>query len=129
MELQEAKTLVNSLAEGVDPLTGEVLPDDSPYNQPRIIRALYTLLMQGSEKTRAAKKTSAEKQQANLDAGRPRNAGLPWADEARQELAARFNGGTPLDELEQHLERTRGAILAELVRQGLVEPPAADEPR
>lgn len=36
MELDEAKLLLNDLANGIDPITGEVLPDTSPYNAPRV---------------------------------------------------------------------------------------------
>jgi len=44
MELDEAKSLLSALANGIDPITGEVLLDTSPYNEPRVIRALFTVL-------------------------------------------------------------------------------------
>src|SRR5512141_1432770 len=43
MELQEARAIVNALAQGVHPVTGEVMPEDSPYNAPPVIRALVTV--------------------------------------------------------------------------------------
>ena len=43
MEIREAQSIVKNLAEGVDPNTGEVFAPDSPYNEPRIIRALFTV--------------------------------------------------------------------------------------
>ena len=44
MDLQRAKELLSGLADGVDPLTGEVLPEDHVCNKAEIIRAclLYT---------------------------------------------------------------------------------------
>jgi DNA-3-methyladenine glycosylase I len=38
------QTLVSSLANGTDPLTGEEFPSDSPYQNPKIIRALFKVL-------------------------------------------------------------------------------------
>lgn len=46
MDIIRAKEIVRSLADGVDPTTGEVLPAENVYNSPEIIRALFTLLEQ-----------------------------------------------------------------------------------
>ena len=63
-----------------------------------------------------------EKRQENLDLGRPRNYGLPWVDDARSQVATGFEGGKTIEELAATLERTQGAIRAELIRQGLMDP-------
>lgn len=42
MQAVEAKRIIEALATGIDPITGEVLPDDSPVNEPQVIRALFT---------------------------------------------------------------------------------------
>lgn len=39
--LKRAKSYIAALAEGVDPLTGQTVEDDSVLNNPRIIRCLY----------------------------------------------------------------------------------------
>lgn len=120
MELEEAKGVVNTLANGVDPVTGEVFAEDSPYNHPRIIRALFVVL--GSVRLpKRTRQTAEEKQQANLEAGRPRNAGLPWTDSLKTELAQRFREGHSIHALSDHFERSRGAITSELAKQGLIE--------
>lgn len=36
--------ILQALAAGTDPVTGEIFPADSPYNQPEIIRALFFAL-------------------------------------------------------------------------------------
>ncbi len=36
--------VIEALANGIDPLTGEALPEESPYNSPEIIRALFATL-------------------------------------------------------------------------------------
>jgi len=40
MDIQRAKELLTVLADGIDPLTGEVLPDDHVCNKGEIVRAL-----------------------------------------------------------------------------------------
>ena len=66
--------------------------------------------------------TIAERRQRNLDLGRPANYGLPWTDEDRSEVAAAFGTGRPIEAIATELDRTRGAIRAELIRQELVPP-------
>ena len=44
MELPKAIKIILSLAQGVDPETGEQFPADSPYQRPDTIRALFTAL-------------------------------------------------------------------------------------
>jgi hypothetical protein len=121
MELKEARTIVKTLAQGVDPTTGEVFPPDSPYNHPIVIRALFTI----SDLARSArnpKMSVEEKRRENLDHGMPGNAGLPWTDDARELVASQFQDGKTIEELASTLERSRGAIHAELIRQGLLSP-------
>ena len=121
MEIREAQSIVKTLAQGIDPNSGEVFALDSPYNEPKIIRALFTVhdfVLQA----RKPRMSADEKRQENLDLGRPGNYGLPWKDDARSQVAMGFEDGMTIEELATTLERTQGAIRAELIRQGLVEP-------
>lgn len=43
MELSIARQIIDTLAQGIHPVTGEPMPDDSPYNAPPIIRALHSV--------------------------------------------------------------------------------------
>ena len=43
MELQIAREIINVLAQGIHPVTGEMMPPDSPYNEPPVIRALFSI--------------------------------------------------------------------------------------
>ena len=120
MELNKAKEIVKTLADGVDPTTGEALPHESPYNDPGVIRALFTVL--GSIKAaNKPKKTNEQKQRDNIDSGRPKNAGFPWTEELKTEVASKFRSGASIDELSEHFERTKGSIVSELMKQGLTE--------
>jgi hypothetical protein len=122
MELSEARPIVLTLAQGVDPITGEVFAADSPYNHPSIIRALFAV-HDHARRTGGALGPD-ERRQRNLDQGRPRNTGLPWSEEDRARVASGFEHGEAVETLATELERTRSAIQSELVRQGLLEPSA-----
>ena len=43
MELQVARQIIDTLAQGIQPVTGEAMPEDSPYNAPPVIRALHAV--------------------------------------------------------------------------------------
>ena len=76
MDIIKAKEIVEMLADGVDPITGEVLPPDSHYNNPEIIRALFTVLRSVRMPPRASKKSIEENQEDNMNNGRAKNASL-----------------------------------------------------
>jgi hypothetical protein len=40
MQLSEGVRILQALADGADPDTGEVFPTDSPYQRPQVVRAL-----------------------------------------------------------------------------------------
>ncbi len=120
MEQSEAKEIIGSLANGVNPITGEIFPEDSPYNNPKIIRALFTVLHFLENPRKREKKSIEEKQLENIANGRPRNAGLPWDDQQRQSLSNKFKEGSSVIQLANDFERTRGAIISELERQRII---------
>ena len=121
MDIIEAKEIVEMLADGIDPITGEVLPPDSHYNNPTIIRAIFTVLRSVRMPAKASRKSIEERQESNIDNGRPKNSGLPWSKEQRNEIASLFKQGKSIEELANCFERTQGAITSELRHQGLIE--------
>ncbi|MBW1996810.1 MAG: hypothetical protein JRJ29_02470 [Deltaproteobacteria bacterium] len=122
MDIKTAKEIIITLAKGINPVTGEVFPDNSPYNHPKIIRALFVAAEQIHIQRPAGKKSTEEKQQENIRKGRPRNAGLPWTEDLRKQVAEMFRSGKSIKELANYFERTEGAIVSELVRQDLIKP-------
>jgi len=120
MELTKAIETLEVLADGIDPLTGEVLQAEAPYNDPIVIRSLFTVL-ESIKATKPRRKTPEERQQDNIENGRPKNAGLPWTAELRADMAAKFQKGKSVEKLAAGFERTTGAITSELVKQGLVD--------
>lgn len=107
----EAKKIIDALANGVDPETGEILPAQSTFNNPQVIRALFVAV---KALDRAAKR-------AERDSSLPSNAGRPWPETEDKELLAIFDAGTPVKEIAAKHDRTQGAIASRLVRLGRIK--------
>ena len=110
MELQIAREIINVLAQGIHPVTGEMMPPDSPYNEPPVIRALFTVsqALDGCE----GPKTRREQ---------PSNAGKAWSAEEDDRLAAAFDAGQDLKQMALDLGRSRLGVEARLVKLGKIE--------
>jgi hypothetical protein len=109
MELQAARQIIDTLAQGIHPVTGEVMPEDSPYNAPPVIRALFAV----SQALDAPAATVA-KPRREL----PPNAGKAWLAEEDDRLEAAFAAGVALKQVAEDLGRTTWAIEARLVKLG-----------
>ena len=107
----EAKKIIDALANGVDPETGEILPAQSTFNNPQVIRALFVSL---KALDKAAKRVER-------DSSLPDNAGRSWPDTEDKELLASFDAGTPVKEIAAQHGRTQGAIAARLIRLGKIK--------
>lgn len=99
MEIERAREIIKQLADGVDPTTGEVLPRESVYNKPEVIRALFTIWLETSDPLR--------------------NAGKPWNDIEDEKLADEFASKMSISEIAAEHGRTRGAIESRLEKLGL----------
>lgn len=121
MDLEDAKRIVALLANGTDPSTGEVLPEDSPYNSPVVIRALFTLLINVQTGKKAGTPSVNEPQEICTTGGKPRNSGLPWSEDLKKQLSEKFLAGHSIFDLAKEFERTEGAIRSELLHQGLIK--------
>ncbi len=121
MEITKSRNIVKTLAQGVHPATGEVFPPDSPYNDPEVIRALFSVL-EFVKHARKPRKTIEERRKDNLEIGRPMNAGLPWTEEDRAIVRSGFQEGTSVKKLAATLGRSSASIVAEVIRQDLLPP-------
>jgi hypothetical protein len=112
MDETQALSIVAALADGVNPLTGEVFAPDSPYQSAQIVRALYCVLnaLQGKSKDAPRRRE-----------GLPRNAGKPWTPEEDKTLLAGFDGGKSIADLAHQHERTTAGISARLEKHGRVD--------
>lgn len=109
MNINKAIEIINTLANGADPFTGEVLPQYSPYQCPDTKRALF-LAIKGLEKL--------QRLEARKDL-LPNNAGKPWSLEETEQLKEEYNSGITIKELSVKHERTLGAIKARLMKSGI----------
>jgi hypothetical protein len=68
MNIQQAVPVLEALARGIDPETGEVLTEHSPFNNLTVIRALQFAV------------ATLQQPRAKLQSsGRPGNAGRAWS--------------------------------------------------
>jgi hypothetical protein len=115
--MDETKTvaILSALANGVNPLTGEIFSAESPYQHADVVRALYAAV----ERFKQGEQTNAK--------SRPRpeartNVGKPWSDEEDRRLLAEFDRGRRPTEIAQDLGRTLAGIEARLERHGRLTP-------
>ena len=95
MEIKKAKEILQLLADGIDPATGELLPDESPYNKPEVIRALFAVLAEPTKRPH-------------------QNAGLPWSETEDEQLSQEFAAGLRVSAIAKEHGRTRGAITSRI---------------
>ena len=113
MDIIRAKEILEILADGVNPLTGEVLPEWDSCNQVEIVRALHTVLKRLESIQEKTQKSQAE------------NAGKPWTEDDEEILCQLFEAGCTSRELCNRFGRTKGAIAARLVHLGKIGERAA----
>ena len=107
MELQSARQIIDTLAQGIHPVTGEAMPDDSPYNAPPVIRALFVV-------SQALGEGKPRKPPRAL----PPNAGKPWSAEDDAQLRHAFAQGGQVPQLAQAMGRSRWSVESRLVKLG-----------
>lgn len=111
MSPAEAKSIIEALANGINPDTGERLPNKSPFNEPQIIRALFTAAQFLTPATvKQAKRTTS-----------PENAGKPWSEAEDSELLSEFDAGQSVKSIALSHGRTHGAITSRLIRLGRIQ--------
>jgi len=117
MEKAAALNIIQQLANGIDPHSGEVFRADSPYQHPDTVRALFTAVQ-------ALNAQSAPRPRAAGAENAPQNAGKPWSSAEDEALAGAFDAGKQIPELAAQHQRSRFAIEARLAKLGKIEPPA-----
>lgn len=110
MDINRAREIIEILADGVDPTTGEVLPAESVYNSPEVIRALFTVL----DATAPAKMPTQPPR---------RNAGKPWTDIEDMKLRDEFASRMKISDIAKEHGRTYTAIESRLDHLGLKKKP------
>lgn len=103
MDIIRAKAIIRILADGVDPTIGEILPKESVYNSPDVIRVLYTVI-----------------ERLDYEANDPlRNAGKPWIEIEDDKLRDEFIAKMKISDMAREHGRSYGAIESRLEHVGL----------
>jgi hypothetical protein len=110
MNETQALHIIESLANGVDPETGEPYPAESPYQRAPIVRALFVAQAALERASETARRREAL----------PANTGKPWSGEDDARLAAGYDEGKSVVDLAREHDRTRGSIQARLVKLGKI---------
>lgn len=121
MTTDRAIEILRCMANGIDPITGEILKEDHLCNSPEVIRALYTAIqaMSGAEngdESRIVRKSEKL------------NAGRPWTDADLDALKRMYQDGDSMDLICAKLQRRERGVLKQLERLGLTENAKASSP-
>ena len=109
-QFQRARTVIQSLVQGVDPETGDELPKNSIVNRIEVNRALSTGIL-------AIDQIAARLvRRAQL----PESVGKTWTEDEEQVLTDEFNAGDPTSLMATKHRRTIRAIEARLEKLGLI---------
>ena len=108
MDIKRATERLTLLADGVEPLTDEVLENDHVCNKPEIIRALHTAVR------------AMEMRYIPEDSDRPRNASKSWSRSEDEKLCQMFDAGWSSRKICDALGRSSEGVAARLVRLGKI---------
>jgi hypothetical protein len=125
MEREQTLRILNALANGVHPATGEKFAADGPYQHPDTVRALFEA-MRAVEGGGPAPAPAPERKAA--PAMPQSGPGSRWSAEEEQRLATAFDAGRTVDELARAHGRSRASIEARLVRLGKMDASAVTTP-
>lgn len=104
------KEIIQKLAEGIDPITGETLNVNHICLNNKVVEALnYAVDTLEQEEKRLERKKKL-----------PKNAGKAWNDELDKELISKFDEGISIEELVIIFERTKGSIKTKLEKLGKI---------
>ncbi len=126
MNAKDAYTLLETLMDGVNPITGELLPKDHVCQEPAVLRALHRALVALQECepqtqiTLSEIEQVAQKSERKKPVGRER-AGEAWSREEEAQLWDLWKNGATKNEIAKLLQRSSWAIHRRLERLGLLE--------
>jgi len=123
MNREQTLRILNALANGIHPATGEKFGADSPYQHPDTVRALFEAMrvMEGAAAPTPAPSSTATPAPARRQPMPESGSGSRWSAEEEQRLANAFDTGRTVDELARAHNRSRAAIEARLVRLGKMD--------
>lgn len=115
MNAKDAYTLLETLMDGIDPISGEVLPKDHVCQDPDVLRALHRALaaLRGCD--------DPPTQGAWINKSGKLNAGRPWTQQDQEQLRQLHQAGTSMEEMCCLLKRRKRGITNQLIYLGLTD--------
>jgi hypothetical protein len=115
MQREHVVSILEALANGIDPITDTEIPNDT-FRSPEVIRALFsaTAMLQQRESARPTSDAVAARP-------RPAAAGARWTDEEDAEVCREYDAGVSFMEIARKHNRTSGAIMSRLVKLGRID--------
>ena len=107
MDLEQAKNILETLADGINPITGETLRKEDSCNQVDVVRALH-IALRHLDVPKKSRKPNAE------------NTGKPWTTADDDILCRMFDTGCSPQDMCNHFQRSNGSIAARLVKLGKI---------
>jgi len=126
METEKTLAILRTLADGIDPATGEQFSAGSSYQHPDTVRALFSAIRM-LESPAAPAQRPAPVKDAAAPTPRPgqENAGRPWSQEEDGRLGTGYDSGKSIEELAAIHKRSKWAVESRLARLGKIpEPPS-----
>jgi|EP01034_Spumella_vulgaris_P043072 hypothetical protein len=120
MKTTEAVQILEALAKGIDPETGEMLQNDSPLHNPFVIRALFL-------GAKALEQAPTQPKPARESMPGLESAGQRWTQDEEARLLQGFDTGASLKELAAVHQRKVGGIRSRLIKLGRLEASTADD--
>ena len=112
MEIAQARDVLKSLVEGVDPVTGMALPRGTAVHHATVLRALLS----------AVAVMEADMARNRRRARLPRNVGRPWKEPEDKLLLAAFSNGEPLGAVASRHCRSLAGVESRLEKLGVLAP-------
>lgn len=116
MNAKDAYTLLETLMDGVNPITGEQLPEDHVCQEPAVLRALHKALVA----LRNCDDLPAD-DTALINRNGKLNAGRPWTQKDLDWLKQLHEVGASMDEMCHLLQRRKRGIERQLAYLGLTD--------
>ncbi|MSQ20435.1 MAG: hypothetical protein EXR39_12965 [Betaproteobacteria bacterium] len=126
MEFIQALKLLTALSSGINPITAEAFPAESPYQHPDIVRALFLAVraLEAARDEPSVARPVATPATSTGAPNRPGKAGKPWSQAEDDELLAGYDAGQTNEALAATHQRSRLGVEARLARHGRVPMPA-----
>lgn len=111
MEMKRVMDIIQGLADGINPYTGEVMERDSVFQHPDTARALYSALeVLHNELSKIDRKKAL-----------PENTGKQWTTEDDTLILQEYENGVPIKEIAKKVLRTSGGVETRLFSLGKTE--------